>query len=46
MASRDLADLNYRRIVILLVSLVVVPTFLLVSLGVICCSWAKPSSTC
>lgn len=35
MASRDLADLGYRRIVILLVSLVVVPTFLLVSLGVI-----------
>jgi two-component system, OmpR family, phosphate regulon sensor histidine kinase PhoR len=35
MASRDLADLGYRRIVILLVSLVVVPTFLLVALGVI-----------
>jgi two-component system phosphate regulon sensor histidine kinase PhoR len=35
MASRDLAELGYRRIVILLVSLVVVPTFLLVSLGVI-----------
>lgn len=35
MASRDLADLGYRRIVILLVSLVVVPTFLLVSLGAI-----------
>lgn len=35
MASRDLAALGYRRIVILLVSLVVVPTFLLVSLGVI-----------
>jgi two-component system, OmpR family, phosphate regulon sensor histidine kinase PhoR len=35
MSSRDLADLGYRRIVILLVSLVVVPTFLLVSLGVI-----------
>jgi two-component system phosphate regulon sensor histidine kinase PhoR len=35
MAQRDLADLGYRRIVILLVSLVVVPTFLLVSLGVI-----------
>jgi len=35
MASRDLAALGYRRIVILLVALVVVPTFLLVSLGVI-----------
>ncbi len=35
MASRDLVELGYRRIVILLVSLVVVPTFLLVSLGVI-----------
>jgi two-component system phosphate regulon sensor histidine kinase PhoR len=35
MASRDLAELGYRRIVILLVSLVVVPTVLLVSLGVI-----------
>ncbi len=35
MASRDLAALGYRRIVILLVGLVVVPTFLLVSLGVI-----------
>jgi two-component system phosphate regulon sensor histidine kinase PhoR len=35
MASRDLAALGYRRIVILLVSLVVVPTFLLVSLGAI-----------
>ncbi|HYJ09231.1 MAG TPA: HAMP domain-containing sensor histidine kinase, partial [Polyangiaceae bacterium] len=35
MASRDLADLGYRRIVILLVSLVIIPTFLLVSLGVI-----------
>lgn len=35
MASRDLSNLGYRRIVILLVSLVVVPTFLLVSLGVI-----------
>src|SRR5688572_27118970 len=35
MASRDLAALGYRRIVILLVSLVVVPTFLLVSLGVV-----------
>jgi two-component system phosphate regulon sensor histidine kinase PhoR len=35
MATRDLAALGYRRIVILLVSLVVVPTFLLVSLGAI-----------
>jgi two-component system, OmpR family, phosphate regulon sensor histidine kinase PhoR len=35
MASRDLSNLGYRRIIILLVSLVVVPTFLLVSLGVI-----------
>lgn len=35
MASRDLVALGYRRIVILLVSLVVVPTFLLVLLGVI-----------
>jgi two-component system phosphate regulon sensor histidine kinase PhoR len=35
MAQRDLTDLGYRRIVILLVSLVVIPTFLLVSLGVI-----------
>jgi two-component system phosphate regulon sensor histidine kinase PhoR len=35
MASRDLAALGYRRIVILLVALVVVPTFLLLALGVI-----------
>jgi two-component system phosphate regulon sensor histidine kinase PhoR len=35
MASRDLVDLGYRRIVILLVGLVVVPTCLLVSLGAI-----------
>ena len=35
MAPRDLAALGYRRIVILLVALVVVPTFLLLALGVI-----------
>src|SRR5690606_16401591 len=35
MASRDLAALGYRRIVILLVALVVVPTFLLLAVGVI-----------
>jgi two-component system, OmpR family, phosphate regulon sensor histidine kinase PhoR len=35
MASRDLSDWGYRRIILLLVSLVVVPTFLLVSLGAI-----------
>ncbi len=35
MASRDLAALGYRRIVILLVALVIVPTFLLLALGVI-----------
>ena len=35
MASRDLTALGYRRIVILLVALVVVPTGLLLSLGVI-----------
>lgn len=35
MASRDLSALGYRRIVILLVALVVVPTFLLLGLGVI-----------
>jgi two-component system phosphate regulon sensor histidine kinase PhoR len=35
MASRNLAVLGYRRIVILLVSLVIVPTFLLIALGVI-----------
>ena len=35
MASRDLAALGYRRIVILLVALVVVPTFFLLALGVI-----------
>jgi len=35
MATRDLAALGYRRIVILLVALVVVPTFLLLALGVI-----------
>jgi len=35
MASRDLAALGYRRIVSLLVALVVVPTFLLLALGVI-----------
>lgn len=35
MASRDLVDFGYRRIVILLVSLIVVPTFLLLALGVV-----------
>ncbi|MFZ5890178.1 MAG: sensor histidine kinase [Myxococcota bacterium] len=35
MASRDLAALGYRRIVILLVALVIVPTFLLLASGVI-----------
>jgi two-component system phosphate regulon sensor histidine kinase PhoR len=35
MASRDLSALGYRRIVILLVALVVVPSFLLLTLGVI-----------
>jgi two-component system phosphate regulon sensor histidine kinase PhoR len=35
MASRDLTALGYRRIVILLVSLVVVPSFLLLALGVV-----------
>lgn len=35
MASRDLAALGYRRIVVLLVSLIVVPTTLLLTLGVI-----------
>lgn len=35
MASRDLSALGYRRIVILLVVLVVVPTFLLLALGVL-----------
>jgi two-component system phosphate regulon sensor histidine kinase PhoR len=35
MASRDLTALGYRRIVILLVALVIVPTFLLLALGVI-----------
>ncbi|HEY4158847.1 MAG TPA: HAMP domain-containing sensor histidine kinase, partial [Polyangiaceae bacterium] len=35
MAPRDLAPYRYRRIVILLVSLVVVPSFLLLALGVI-----------
>ena len=35
MASRDLAALGYRRIVILLVALVVVPTFLLIAVGAI-----------
>lgn len=35
MTSRDLAALGYRRIVILLVGLVVVPTFLLLALGVL-----------
>ena len=35
MASRDLSALGYRRIVILLVALVVVPTFLLLALGVV-----------
>lgn len=34
-ASRDLVDFGYRRIVILLVSLIVVPTFLLLALGVV-----------
>jgi two-component system phosphate regulon sensor histidine kinase PhoR len=34
-ASRDLAALGYRRIVILLVSLIVVPTALLLTLGVV-----------
>ncbi len=34
MASRDLAALGYRRIVILLIALVIVPTFLLLALGV------------
>ncbi|HYO93589.1 MAG TPA: ATP-binding protein [Polyangiaceae bacterium] len=34
MASRDLAALGYRRIVMLLVALVVVPTFLLLAVGV------------
>ena len=35
MASRDLAALGYRRIVILLVALVIVPSFLLLAMGVI-----------
>jgi two-component system phosphate regulon sensor histidine kinase PhoR len=35
MSSRDLSALGYRRIVILLVALVVVPTFLLLTVGVI-----------
>lgn len=35
MGTRDLVDLGYRRIVMLLVALVVVPTFLLLALGVI-----------
>ncbi|MGC4091559.1 MAG: ATP-binding protein [Polyangiaceae bacterium] len=35
MAKRDLAALGYRRIVILLVALVIVPSFLLLALGVI-----------
>jgi two-component system phosphate regulon sensor histidine kinase PhoR len=35
MSSRDLTALGYRRIVILLVALVVVPSFLLLTLGVI-----------
>jgi two-component system phosphate regulon sensor histidine kinase PhoR len=35
MSSRDLTALGYRRIVILLVSLVIVPTFLLLALGVL-----------
>lgn len=35
MASRDLAALGYRRIVVLLVSLIVVPTALLLTLGVV-----------
>ncbi len=35
MAGRDLSALGYRRIVILLVALVVVPTFLLLALGVV-----------
>jgi two-component system phosphate regulon sensor histidine kinase PhoR len=35
MASRDMAALGYRRIVILLIALVVVPTALLLTLGVI-----------
>lgn len=35
MATRDLAALGYRRIVMLLVALVVVPSFLLLALGVI-----------
>ncbi len=35
MASRDLSALGYRRIVILLVALVVVPSFLLLTLGVV-----------
>ncbi len=35
MASRDLAALGYRRIVILLVSLIVVPTAMLLTLGVV-----------
>jgi two-component system phosphate regulon sensor histidine kinase PhoR len=35
MTSRDLTALGYRRIVILLVALVIVPTFLLLALGVI-----------
>ena len=35
MASRDLTALGYRRIVILLVALVVVPSFLLLTLGVV-----------
>ena len=35
MPSRDLSALGYRRIVILLVALVVVPTFLLLALGVV-----------
>lgn len=35
MTSRDLSDLGYRRIVILLVALIVVPTALLLALGVV-----------
>ncbi|HWP08622.1 MAG TPA: histidine kinase dimerization/phospho-acceptor domain-containing protein, partial [Polyangiaceae bacterium] len=35
MAARDTSALGYRRIVILLVALVVVPTFLLLALGVV-----------
>lgn len=35
MASRELVDLGYRRIVLLLVSLIVVPTAILLALGVV-----------